>query len=1328
MAFLAHSQNYIPKVTTYTTEDGLSSNEIYAIHKDARGFMWIGTHYGLNRFDGQEFKVYTRENTPELDFNVINNILEDDKGNLWLVKNQDKYQYAYTAIAINIFNIYSGSIHTLEAHFGNDLPFEIADLTFVKQLSNGTIFIHCRATKKAFLYRSDSGFQPIRFPTEVQQISNISLQEDHFLVYTLIPGTNYNILKINFAGEILKKGFCGFKWGLKNHQKSIQLETWGGCNLIAFQYLSPDWDKLFFNLRPRDNSIYQTEFNPAQDLFWLKRKDRFSVVNRKEQIVYEYPIIEGDFGKIPFFFDENTTWFSDKKTGLTAVTLELNHFQVHQFFEKPIENSMRGILKDQNNTLWFSSTHGFGKKDKHQQVKIMDKEGFSRLLEDRQGNIWGFHQGQLACFDIKKNQETYFPVKCYNYIWSLFEADNNEIWLGAGIDNFYALDPITGAVKSKGLFPKLNKEGLFNIYDFQKRDAESVWVCTNQGLFIIDWEGNILATYNEVQSDEFYFPANDFRHLYQNGNEIWVATGDAGLFQLNQQKGGLKIKNQFTTSNGLSSNSIHAIYADSYDYLWISSDHGLMQLDRRNKQIAKYFEADGILQNEFNRIAHFHGKDGQLYFGGIHGITSFDPKNFSNCRDKVQAPKLEIADYQQFSGEQESFQNLTANLLQKNKITLQANDRFFKLKLGLLDFKHGRNSVYRYRIKGLYDWQSTQNKELSISGLPYGNHVLDVKAQNANRQDSANTLSIDIQVLRPFYLQWWFIALSIGLLGLGVFIFFKRRTRSLLLKQEAHQLKSLDQMKSRFFANISHELRTPLTLIGLPLEQLMKNYDQFSKKEAMQYLQAAYSNKENINHLVNEILDLSKLEEGKLKLDYQVLTLRSFLERVIGVFRSAALAKNVQYRFSCFVNDTLVAKMDAGKLEMVINNLLSNALKFTPENGSITIHTEWDEQKGLLFKVQDSGKGIHKNDLPHVFERYFQSNQENTKMEGSSGIGLAICKEFIDLMGGSIRVESASGKGSIFSFTLPLEKSFLEPEILSASTIEKEQSPLKDLATTSTFSKAKQTILIVEDHPELQQHLQNILTPQYNTLTASNGFEALNILSPHPSSLTSHSSSLTSDLLTPDLLLSDVMMPEMDGFTFLEKIKQSKDWCHLPFILLTARADMRDKLQGLTLGVDDYLTKPFEVEELLLRIKNLLANVKNRTIEVPLVETKLPKAPEEKKATNFTPRDLEWIKEVEAIAYREIKNNQFNFEDLARELHISKRQMARRVKQITGFTPIQYFREIKLQKARTLLETQQVSTLKEVTYAIGFENTFYFSKLFYERFGKRPESFFQHSH
>lgn len=218
----AFGQSYIPKVRTFTTEDGLSSNEVYTIHKDARGFMWIDTHYGLNRFDGQEFKVYTRENTPELDFNIINDILEDDKGNLWLIKNQDKYQYAYTAIAINLFNIYSGSIQTLEIYFGNDLPFETADIAFIKQLSNGAIFIHCRATHKAFLYQSDSGFQHIPFPTEVQHINNISLQEDHFLAYASTLEANHYVLKINFDGEIIKKGFCGLKWDLE----SVQLETW----------------------------------------------------------------------------------------------------------------------------------------------------------------------------------------------------------------------------------------------------------------------------------------------------------------------------------------------------------------------------------------------------------------------------------------------------------------------------------------------------------------------------------------------------------------------------------------------------------------------------------------------------------------------------------------------------------------------------------------------------------------------------------------------------------------------------------------------------------------------------------------------------------------------------------------------------------------------------------------------------------------------------------------------------------------------------------------------------------------------------------------------
>ena len=1308
----AIGQDYIPQVRHFTIKDGLSSNEVQAIHKDQRGFMWIGTEYGLNRFDGQEFKVYTTENLPGLSSNIINKIMEDRAGNLWLTKTHERYEHHFTDIEISIFNVYTEEVKSLEEWFEESLPFDLANISYIEQLQDQRIFFHSYTQSKAFIYSTEAGFESFKLPENLPPLVQIYQQKDnHYLLSTAgFSAEEYLIHKITPQGDLVARRPDKMKWTVYDGKEEKRYQIWGALNLTAFDHFDPQLKLSSALLSHTTNSIYQTAYNPDQDLFWLRRLGQIDVINADGQLVYQHENVNQNLGEIPILFEQETTWLSTKKDGLYAITLQLNKFTSERFFKKDLDNSMRGIMTDKTGRLWFSTVHATGYRDADGEQSIIDNNPvFTCFFEDRKGYIWYHSYYDLIRHDLEQNKATRFSVASSQYIWGLFEADNGEIWLHTDTLEISALNPETGELKLKCKIPR--RGTFYSVYDFRKHDEQSVWIGSNQGLFLYDTNGKLLAIYNDEQATNFYLPTKNIHHIYQDLNgKIWLATGDAGLLQLsiNPATHAIEHYQQLTIKHGLSSNALHAIYPDDYGYFWISSDDGLMQFNIENQQITKYFKSNGLVHNEFNRIAHHQTKDGRLYFGGLHGLTSFHPKDFADTQEKTIPAALAIADFMQFSNETEQFEKLTSSVLQNNTIVLQPGDRFFNLKLALLDFNNGKNSIYSYRVKGLYDWQSSTNKELSISGLPFGEHILEIKAQNGNRQPAANKLAISVKVLRPFYLQWWFLLLVSSLLAGGVFVLVRRHTRQLLLKQEATQLRNLDQLKSRFFANISHELRTPITLIMGPLRQLLDNYRQQSNEAVEKQLGGILQQSKKLLTLVNEILDLSKLESEKLELEYKSLVLEPFLDRVVNVFSSAAAAQDIDYRFSSFIDRDMIIKCDPGKLEMIINNLLLNALKFTAKNGSITISTDWSTTNQLIFKVQDTGKGIHPEDLPNVFDRYYQSNQKGSLLEGGSGIGLAVCKEFIELMGGNIQVQSKLGKGSTFSFQIPFElaTSLPIPEDQAETALSFDTAPLNP----NIFSNSKETLLLVEDHPELRIFIQNILSPQYNVLTAGNGLEALEVLE----------KSVKSQQI-PALIISDVMMPVMDGIDFLQKVKNDPRFCLFPFIILTARADSKNKLQALTIGVDDYMVKPFEAKELLLRIENLLKNVSGRSLPAPTIEVEedpatIEQAPQE----TIAPIDLEWLKQVEEIAYREIQNSQFTFEQMARELLVSRRHMARKIKQITGLSPLQYLREIKLQKARQILEEQNISTLKEVSYAIGFENPSYFAKLYEERFGLRP--------
>lgn len=537
---------------------------------------------------------------------------------------------------------------------------------------------------------------------------------------------------------------------------------------------------------------------------------------------------------------------------------------------------------------------------------------------------------------------------------------------------------------------------------------------------------------------------------------------------------------------------------------------------------------------------------------------------------------------------------------------------------------------------------------------------------------------------------------ALALAGLLLVIIFLAWRNIQQRKNTNAQLQQLDRSKSRFFANISHELRTPLTLILAPLENTLPK---IPSKEIKNHLNLAHSNAKKLLTLVNEILDLSKLESGKLQLGEQSVELESLLKRLLFSYHSLAQLQELMLSFSYHLPEGTTVKLDIDKFEKVINNLLSNAFKYSLPGGVVTLKASQAENGPLKIEVIDTGKGIRKEDLSKIFDRFYQAEDENEPLQGGTGIGLAYAKEIARLFGGGLSVESNLGEGSIFTFTLPFKKDSnfkslpIEAEIYSLKTEEK--ATTEDLKNTLFFPE-RPKLLIVEDNFEMSRFLAQTLSKNYHCTTAKNGLEALEKLEKE----------------SFDLITSDVMMPIMDGFTLLEKIQEKEALHHTPVLLLTARALEEDKLKGFALGVDDYLTKPFSTKELIARINNLLKN--------KLARENWKK--EEASKTESQPLSVEMrlLQKATDFVNANLDNPNFKIGDLANELNYSQRQLQRLLKKLTGFSPIEFVRELRLEHAHQLLEIRQFATVAEVCYAIGMENASYFSKVFKERYGKSP--------
>lgn len=580
--------------------------------------------------------------------------------------------------------------------------------------------------------------------------------------------------------------------------------------------------------------------------------------------------------------------------------------------------------------------------------------------------------------------------------------------------------------------------------------------------------------------------------------------------------------------------------------------------------------------------------------------------------------------------------------------------------------------------------------------------------------------------LRQQLTQRWFLVgiagLAILLLSGALWAYWRNRKQLALLteknklieKQEA-ELRQLDAAKTRFFANVSHELRTPLTLILGPLSHLLKSNELTNHQFTL--LSFVRQNAKSLLQLTNEILDLNKLEAGKMSLNEEPTVLYPLMRRLIANFESHAERQNTRLTFDYQPDHYLQIELDANKFEKIINNLLSNALKFTPTGGAIVVSI-FEKPNAVELHVKDTGRGIHPDDLPQVFNRFYQSNQPDTPTEGGTGIGLSLSMEFAKLMHGKLWVESIFGQGSTFFFSFP------KREVMGTGELKVQNEDLEIIEDTPSVSNqptnqltSKPTILIVEDNRSLRDYLRLLLQDNYNILTAENGLVALDLLS------TQHLSPSVS------LIISDIMMPVMDGFQLLEVLKNRPYFQQIPVIMLTARAEIQDKLKALRIGVDDYLLKPFEEEELSTRVANLLRNYKNRNDIPQIIEEKSLEIIDNQEVTEpiadyrQTPDALIWLSELEQVVAKSMTQFDFTTEGVAEKMFMGRSQFFKKVKQLTGITPNEYVQEMRLSQARILLENRRCSTVKEAAFSVGFKDVRYFSELFRKRFGKLPSDY-----
>ena len=1354
LALNSFGQNeYLFNMRQLSAKDGMLGRRVHAILDDADGFMWIATNEGLNRFDGYRFEHYTKA-SHGLNANNIKNISIDDENDIWITYNEDKFIVSPT----QIFRPRENRMVSFQEKFGNQYKavfdsIRLGNNSLTPPISFNTpdLTNYIYTKGKAYL------FSPSHL-MENKQTGELWFNEKNFNFYK----TNLKGEKLDSVGKLLdyeKKNL--------NILRSGSFMVYGRANaeenVLSYKNVnSSDYIEVA-KYSERTPSLH------LHDGFWIDGVIYFEFEN--QMISYDISDISKRKPRHLYADAQNNIWIGMNE-GIILLSVKKQNFRLYlKNAGKNKDNSVydgRGIWADNKNMFAFSGSgayqYDFETKNKKLLFAKKRKQFNSNaVIQARDGNLWmGTKNHTLHHIDKETGENLASFSGTKGHIWSILEDKNGRIWLGQNKYGLHYIEP--DKMQKLAKYTQINGfEEVENIkvIHFIENQRDNNWLLlgAQSGWYHLHIKDGIQRRYWSGSEPAFNIPAVDIHFTYQDDdNNYWLGTASSGLVKVRLQPNfEVEAVEQFTIEDGLTSNTIYAVFEDENGYLWMSSNNGIMRFDKKTHEVQAFLEEDGLPHYEFNRISHFQRADGTIFFGTLNGIVSFHPKELkSNVAFDVP---VKIVKCEKYSDEAQKIINITTDVFQKNKITIHPSDRLVTLYVSLQDYSLSSKTKYAYRVKGLEEaFNLIDKNEITLSGLPYGRFILEIKAKNYDGHFSTDMISIPVVILRPFYLTWWFVLLFLLGAVLAGYQILQARTRFLQSKKleleevvkartqqlqlqatqlqeqatqlqidkntienQAKELRSLDKMKSQFFANISHELRTPLTLILSPIRSVLKRRELNNRDFTS--AQMVEQNAQKLLKRINEILDLTKLEAQAMELKPLPTPFYEFNKRLVATFESLAVQKDQKLTFKYQLDKDLNLMLDQDKYEHIFNNYLSNAIKFTPKSG--IIHIELSEQKlknandtienYIQLSINDNGIGIHSDDLPKVFNRFYQT-KNNKNGTGGSGIGLALSKEIAFLMKGKTYVKSTVGKGSTFYFEMPYVETVANYELPVASyPLAVEKIIVEDIKEPVTLNSQLATILLVEDNPQLRNYIQIILQEKYNVVTAENGKMALDILNDSSSEATVYG--------LPSAVISDIMMPVMDGFELLKQLKSSDAFDHIPVVMLTARSNIKDKLNALRIGVDDYILKPFQEEELLARIDNLIMNAKSRVI----TETNGPSTNKKGKSTTnrITEADHKWLEQIEKRLKEEISNSKFNVETLnvetlSEEMGISRSKLQRRIKKITGLTPVQYFRDIKLQAARELLESQQVQTINEVAYAVGFDTPAYFSKVFTKHFGKKP--------
>lgn len=1306
----------------FSNKNGLSNSAILSLYQDHQGVIWIGSCDGLNIFDGTNIHVYNPVNPTKapLSGNLINDIMETEKDVLWIQTNY--------------------GLDRLDTKLQTSKSFtEFKDKNYMAKSRDNDLFI-VKDDGYIYYYQPEKQlFQKLEVPQIAfgHVLSTIIDKNNILWVFTSNNDTrSYQIIKNKeeialtpnnlfkhseqllwaFAEEdlvyFIDKTYSLYEYDFGNQQQyfiadlKAEVETRGevssiikqqndyyigfkSSGLIVLKYMSDQKIKYQMQDTEIHSGIFCLMKDKYQDIVWIGTdgqgvymyfNDAFSITNT----LLDTPVYQiNNPVRTVYYDEEQTLWIGTKGGGILRIRNYSPETNAAVSFDRIsisnstlTDNTVYCFAPGSANRLWIGTENGL--------------------------NYYSYQNKQLKAFTVIADG------KKVKYVHSINELNDTTLWVstvGEGIVKVI-LDKAGSSPSVKSATRIVLDDGRmasnYFFTSFQENDSILWFGNRGYGAYRLNVETEQLTPYrfdNVVNSQT----ANDIFAIYKNEKGYWLGTS-SGLLHFNED-----YSHYHDRADLFSNNTVHGILEDQQNNLWISTNQGLVRFNPKTNTGQTYDRENGLEVTEFSDGAFY--KDSRtetLFFGGTNGFVTVKPNAYIMAD---YMPQINLKGLSIF-GKEYNIHDFLHDKKGKKILQLDYSRNFFCIDFMAIDYINGNNYSYSYKLDEVSSqWiESGTSASAIFSNLAPGQYTLLVKYKNNMNGKECEPQKLLIQITPPWYLSNWAYILYFILIALFCILAvyrivhqYRRKQHRMIEKLNREKKEEVYESKLRFFTNITHEFCTPLTLIYGPCEKILA-YPQ-SDSYIRKYGKMIQQNTEKLNGLILELLEFRRLETGHKVLSIQRLSVSDKLRNIAESFCELAENKNLNYRLD--IEPDIEWNTDISCFSKIVNNLISNAFKYTPEEGNITIGLKVENQL-LTLNISNSGKGIAKENLAKIFDRYkildsFEMNGKNSR----NGLGLAICKNMVTLLNGEINVSSIQNEITTFTVTLPeLSPTAQEAEtpqkVYATGPLNTNTEPMELEQTTVNFDTSKHTVMIIDDDPSMLWFVSEIFVDKYNVLSFNNAAEALASL----------------ELKQPDLIISDVMMPEIDGLSFAQKIKQNKLWSHIPLILLSALHHEDDQVKGIEAGAEVYVTKPFNVKYLEKVVYRLI----KRESDLKEYYSSIFSSFKVENGNCIHKEDQEFLDKVIENIEKNITNPDLSVELLSSDLGYSTRQFYRKLKPITDKSPADIIKEYRLTMAERLLLTKNY-TIEEIMDKTGFNNRGTFYKLFSQRFGMPPRQY-----